>query len=159
MNFTIYFLIILMNKLSISIIHNKNFPSCKNCKHFIQSNLKDPSFHFGKCGLEGRKNLISGEIIHEYATTVRNDSNLCGIEGKKYEFSRLSQYNDAFTFISSLTTDKKELMTKTFNDVSAVLYNYRELELLIRHSKSVIPIIVTPIIVTIGVFLNSLNSN
>lgn len=160
MKFTIiYVLIMLMNKISISVIHNKNFPSCKNCKHFIQSNLKDPSFHFGKCGLEGGKNLISGEITHEYATYVRNDSNLCGIEGKNYKFSRLSQYHDAFTFISSLSTDKKELMTNTFKDVSAILYNYKELENLIRNSKSIIPIIATPIIVTIGIFLNTLNGN
>ena len=157
MNYTICYLIFLMNKMSISIIHNKNFPSCKNCKHFIKSNLKDPNFHFGKCGIEGKKNIISGEIVHENATHVRNDSNSCGIEGKNYKFSKLSQYHDAFTFISSLATDKKELMSSTFRDVSTILYSYKELELLIRNSKSIIPIIITPIVVTIGVFLNSLN--
>ena len=158
MKFTICYLIILINKTIISIIHNKNFPSCKNCKHFIQSNIKDPSFHFGKCAIEGKKNIISGEIVHEYAIHARNDSNLCGIEGKNYNFSKLSQYHDAFTFISSLTTDKKELMSSTFKDVSTILYSYRDLELLIRNSKSIIPIVITPIVVIIGVFLNSLHN-
>jgi hypothetical protein len=74
MQFTIYFLFLLMNKITLSVIQNKNFPNCKNWENFIQSNIKDPSFHFGKCALEGEKNIISGEIVHEYAIYVRNDN-------------------------------------------------------------------------------------
>ena len=158
MKFTICYLIILINKTIISIIHNKNFPSCKNCKHFIQSNIKDPSFHFGKCAIEGKKNIISGEIVNEYAINVRNDNTSCGIDGKNYKLSHLSQYHHAFTFLYSLGTDKKELVSNTFKDVSTILYNYKELELLIRNSRSVVPIIITPLIVTIGIFINSLHN-
>lgn len=157
MKFTICYLIMLMNKISLSIIHNKNLPSCKNCKHFIQSKMKDPHFHFGKCGLEGKKNVISGEITHDYATYVRNDNTTCGIEGKNYQYSEFLQYHHAFKFISSLVSDRKEQLSSTFKEISVILYNYKELEILIRNSKSIIPIIATPIIVTIGIFLNSLN--
>lgn len=149
----------LIDKMTFSIILNKNVPSCKNCKHFINSNIKDPSYHFGKCGLEGKKDVVSGEIVHEYAAYVRNDNSTCGIEGKNYKLSKLSQYHHAFTFLSSLALDRKEQMSSTFKDVSTILYNYKELELLIRNSRSIIPIIVTPLVVTIGIFLNSLNGN
>jgi hypothetical protein len=88
-----------------------------------------------------------------FATTIQP----CGIEGKNYKFSELSQYNHAFKFLTSLAFDRKEQMSSTFKDVSSILYSYRELELLIRNSKSIIPIIVTPL--DNGVFLNSLNGN
>jgi hypothetical protein len=37
-----------------------------------------------KCGLYGEKNLLSGVVAHEYATSVRGDKAKCGPEGIDY---------------------------------------------------------------------------
>ena len=74
-----------------SFIKYNNLPSCINCVHFIKnvsnypydppSNNKD----LGKCKLFGSQNLVTGEIVHTYASICRIDGNKCGEKGKYFK--------------------------------------------------------------------------
>jgi hypothetical protein len=59
-----------------------NVPICINCVHFIDSELKKD---FSKCRMFGRKNIITGEIYHEYAAVCRELRDMCGNSGKLFE--------------------------------------------------------------------------
>jgi hypothetical protein len=61
-----------------------NVPICINCVHFIDSELKKD---FSKCRMFGRKNIITGEIYHEYAAVCRELRDMCGNSGKLFEKS------------------------------------------------------------------------
>jgi hypothetical protein len=43
---------------------------------------------FSKCARFGKKDLINGEITHEYTSLCRNINTKCGPEGKYYEPSQ-----------------------------------------------------------------------
>ena len=70
---------------------NKNFKNvCINCKHFIKHWPDYPdepqdNSNYGKCGLFGNLDLITGEATYDYARHVREDSSRCGTSGKFFE--------------------------------------------------------------------------
>jgi len=75
--------------LSINLqkpVCNKNiqFPSCKDCKHFI---LDTKNIEKGKCDLTYLTSLVTGEKIYNYALLNRMNVLSCGINGKFYEYS------------------------------------------------------------------------
>jgi hypothetical protein len=65
-----------------------SYPVCVNCKHFQLNN--EHSDHknkvkYAKCTYFGEKDVISGEIEHEYASVCRISVYKCGEYGKYYE--------------------------------------------------------------------------
>jgi hypothetical protein len=91
---------------------------------------------FSKCARFGKKDLINGEITHEYTSLCRNINTKCGPEGKYYEpsqslFSKndqrseldqrneLDQKNDQ----RSELEQKNELDQKTHKKSSGVFNN------------------------------------
>jgi hypothetical protein len=68
------------------IIRNFYFPSCKNCVFY-----KPPSDTFSftstlsKCEKFGEKNILTDEIIYDYADSCRSDEAKCGKEGNYFE--------------------------------------------------------------------------
>lgn len=67
-----------------SHIRHSSHPPCKECRNFLPNKSGTFSSEFGKCGLYGEKNLLSGVVAHEYATSVREDKAKCGPEGIDY---------------------------------------------------------------------------
>jgi len=69
------------------IIKNINIPSCRNCKYFQPSSIYDTNFasNLNKCNKFGSKNIITDEILHDYADSCRNDENKCGEKGAYFE--------------------------------------------------------------------------
>lgn len=64
---------------------NKNiqFPSCKDCKHFI---LDKENIEKGKCDLTYLTSLVTREKIYNYALLNRINILSCGFDGKFYEY-------------------------------------------------------------------------
>jgi hypothetical protein len=50
---------------------------CRNCK-FFRSNTRE-------CGYFGSTDLVTGKIIYEYASSMRNDKNKCGEIARHFE--------------------------------------------------------------------------
>ena len=59
------------------MIRYSAFPLCKMCKHYTK----------GNCKLYGFKNVETGKIIYESASSCRSDKKMCGKEGKLYEYN------------------------------------------------------------------------
>lgn len=66
-------------------IRNGNMPACKNCKHYKLDFSILPNYQFGRCKIYGNKDLITNKISYTYATTVRKNDDMCGLEGKDYD--------------------------------------------------------------------------
>ena len=67
-------------------IRNMNLPLCKSCIHFSPEVLNGSfTSHFTKCNKFGNKDLVSGQINHEFATSCRNDETLCGIKANYFK--------------------------------------------------------------------------
>jgi hypothetical protein len=73
---------------SSPIIKNSNIPSCKNCIYYKPSLFSDFTSFSGKCEKIGEKNIITDEIIFEYAKVCREDNKLCGKEGKHFKLEK-----------------------------------------------------------------------
>ena len=65
------------------MIRYSSFPLCKMCKHYRK----------GRCTLYGFKNVETGKIVHESASSCRSDKDTCGKEGKNYEYNPYYQFN------------------------------------------------------------------
>jgi len=74
------------NLKNIKFIKNIKYPSCKNCIYYKPS-LYDFDFYstFSRCEKFGKKNLISDNIIYDYADLCRSDKQKCDLEGKYFE--------------------------------------------------------------------------
>ena len=72
-----------------NFIRNSQLPLCINCKHFQPSyytmNNEIQRNNIDKCGKFGEINIISGEIIYDYADFCRKDENQCGENAKYFE--------------------------------------------------------------------------
>ena len=67
-----------------SNVKNLDLPICKECVHFINSDVSGPEF--GKCKLFGEKNMVTGEIEYSYAQLCRKDEMYrCGSPGFFYK--------------------------------------------------------------------------
>lgn len=66
---------------SEKFIKNIIMNPCKNCVYFKQHSI----LPFSQCEKFGEKNIISNEIIYDYADTSRKHESKCGIEGKYFE--------------------------------------------------------------------------
>lgn len=73
-----------------------NIPKlCINCKYFIADEVRWPdeisnNSQLGKCKLFGKLDVVTGDIIYDYAYSVRNDKGLCGETGKLFETNKES---------------------------------------------------------------------
>ena len=65
-------------------IKNSYYPKCFTCKHFIPDSLD--STRFSKCKKFGTANLVSGEIVYDFADFCRKIESKCGQHGKHYAF-------------------------------------------------------------------------
>jgi hypothetical protein len=80
-----------VNRVSrVNKVKNIEYPICMDCKFFIPDNkFNDTAFsiQYAKCSLFSEKNLMTGEIRHNYASSCRfNDTdNSCGNTGKYFE--------------------------------------------------------------------------
>ena len=65
-----------------------NLPSCVNCLHFLEYKKSEPYDTYycelGRCSKFGIKNMISGEINYDFASTCRTDKERCGTNGIYY---------------------------------------------------------------------------
>ena len=72
-------------------IKNTNLKSCVKCINFIEHKTNYPyesipdDKEYGKCKIFGEQNMVTGEIIHNYASSCRNHESLCGMNGKHFE--------------------------------------------------------------------------
>ena len=68
------------------IIKNIHYPSCKNCV-FYTPFPKSSSFtsSLSKCEKFGEKNIVTDEIIYDYADSCRKDESKCGKDGNYFE--------------------------------------------------------------------------
>jgi hypothetical protein len=78
-----------LSSLACVPIRHMNEPICTGCIHFISYNKTDPYDFYenddrGKCARFGTKNLVTGDIQHEYARVCRNDAKRCGVRGAYY---------------------------------------------------------------------------
>lgn len=57
---------------------------CKTCKHYrLDVGVSDQTL--GRCQLYGVIELVSGNIVNDFAGVVRDDEAKCGFEAKFYE--------------------------------------------------------------------------
>lgn len=55
---------------------DKNIPICRNCKNV---NIQDNT-----CKLFGKMNVVSGELVYLSCSIARENTTICGEEGKYY---------------------------------------------------------------------------
>ena len=68
--------------LNPSLIKNMEKPVCKDCKYFKYDPVYN-DYNYGKCGVFGVKNLITGKITFEDASMARRID--CGENGTYFE--------------------------------------------------------------------------
>jgi hypothetical protein len=88
--YLISLLLLCISKINL-FVRNINSPTCVNCLHYI----KDTTFKgsksvssdiYGKCKLFGTKDLVTGSITYDYASTSRiNGIGKCDENGKYFE--------------------------------------------------------------------------
>jgi hypothetical protein len=71
---------------NVNIIKNIEIPSCKSCIHYKPS-LYDTDFDSttSRCEKFGEKNMITEQIVFDFADCCRRDETKCGKEGKYFE--------------------------------------------------------------------------
>ena len=72
--------------LQAHVISNYAYPVCKNCKHFVPSNKQiseSAKIEYGQCKLFREKDLVTGVVELEYASTCRITK--CRKEGVYFE--------------------------------------------------------------------------
>ena len=67
------------------LIKNIHFPSCKNCVFYKPHSGSEFTSTLSKCEKFGEKNIITDEIIYDYADSCRRDESKCGKEGNYFE--------------------------------------------------------------------------
>ena len=76
----------MVNKIP-NFIRNMDAPSCVDCAHFIKHETSEPynsiNYQFGKCKVFGTKDVVSGQIVYDFASICRD--NKCGLDGKYFE--------------------------------------------------------------------------
>jgi ferredoxin len=85
--------------LASATIKNYQAPICQNCIHY-RPNLFSPSL--SKCAQFGDKNIITGEIKHDYADLSRLAEDKCGLQGKYFNETPLIIQALQFAFIHNL---------------------------------------------------------
>jgi hypothetical protein len=66
-------------------------PFCVNCQFFIQHKNNYPydpvpnDHLYGKCRKFYEMDLITGNVIHDYAIVCRNNKEKCGLSGREYK--------------------------------------------------------------------------
>ena len=69
--------------LTPQTIKNLDKPVCKDCIYFKQDLLTNQAL--AKCTKFGHKNVITGQVFHEFADICRNDEKQCGINGTYFK--------------------------------------------------------------------------
>ncbi len=67
------------------MIRDADKPSCTNCIHYKPERYLEYSSVLSKCTEFGGKNLHNGEILFDYANTVRSDESKCGKKGSHFK--------------------------------------------------------------------------
>jgi len=67
-------------------IRHLDKPPCIHCKHYIPD-LND--FSSGTCGMFGGKDLLTGRILYDDATSVRQDESKCTVHGRYFVGEKL----------------------------------------------------------------------
>jgi len=89
---SIFFLYLFINAINgdnfiknKNIVKNIDIPSCKSCIHYKPS-LYDSDFTSttSRCEKFGEKNMITEQIVLDFADFCRRDETKCGKEGKYY---------------------------------------------------------------------------
>ena len=70
--------------LNPSFIKNIDKPLCNYCKYFKYDHIYN-DYNYGKCGLFGNKNLITGKITFEDVMVAREIE--CGINATYFELA------------------------------------------------------------------------
>ena len=70
---------------SKKIIKNMNYPSCRNCKFFAPNYYLNFNSPFNNCEKFGEKNIFTGDIDYESASSCRRDETKCGEFGLYFE--------------------------------------------------------------------------
>jgi len=65
------------------MLRYSTYPICRTCKFYKK----------GTCKQYGFKNVETGEVIHELASSCRSDKFSCGKEGKNFEYDPHYQFN------------------------------------------------------------------
>ena len=60
-------------------------PVCTICKFYKPNVYNKFSSSTSRCTKFGEKNIITGEIEHDFVSICRNDESKCGLEGKLFE--------------------------------------------------------------------------
>ena len=73
----------------VNKVKNIEYPACKDCKFCIPDNKFNDAYSIllAKCSLFSEKNLVTGEINHNYASNCRINyiDGRCGNIGKYFE--------------------------------------------------------------------------
>jgi hypothetical protein len=68
--------------LNPSFIKNIDKPVCKDCKYFKYDPIYN-DYNFGRCGVFGNKDLVTGKITFEDVIIARRKD--CGVNGTYFE--------------------------------------------------------------------------
>jgi hypothetical protein len=60
-------------------------PPCVGCTHYVPCTFEGFESTYSKCDKFGRKDVHTGEIAYDYATSARGDDTRCGVEGKYFK--------------------------------------------------------------------------
>lgn len=68
-----------------TFIRHGDKPPCVECKHYVPCTFDTFESTYSKCNKFGGKDIHTGEIVFDYATSARRDDALCGTPGKYFK--------------------------------------------------------------------------
>jgi hypothetical protein len=72
-----------------SKVTNMYYPTCKTYVYFLPYYQHPEKYYkLGKCKLFGNKNIVTGEIIYEYAAICRMNITPCNMTGNYHELAK-----------------------------------------------------------------------
>jgi hypothetical protein len=96
-------------------IENGAYPLCKKCVYF-QPHPLDILFNnrLGKCTKYGKREVVSGNIVYDYATVCRLSNYKCGVTGKDFEEmpDLLTLINETMQYFSENSSKGKYIHEK-----------------------------------------------
>ena len=74
--------------IDTAFIRNGDKPPCIGCEHYRPVHYAPFDSSYSKCTKFGSKDIHTGEIVYDYATTAREDETRCGLQGKYFKPER-----------------------------------------------------------------------
>ena len=88
----------ILRKPDNPFIRDMDSPSCTNCMYY----RPEDNSVFSKCSQFGAKDLLTGDILLDYADSARQEETKCGKSGKRFKREKYKRFFPAIAIMGLL---------------------------------------------------------